>query len=142
MCSGLAFEINFRYRQVMHGKKPKILWLDCIGGLVVGTVVLIFASLLSDWEGLPKTTVQFMAIANLAYGSYSFYVTTRRQRPLSLVTILSVANIVWLPVCIVIVALFANQITGLGMLHLLGEGLYVAGLGVVEWRMRETLATT
>ena len=77
MCNGLVFEINFRYRQVMHGKTPKILWLDCIGGLVVGTVVLIFASLLSDWEGLPKTTVRFMGIANLAYGSYSFYVTTR-----------------------------------------------------------------
>ena len=117
----------------------KILWLDCLGGIVVGIVVLAICQRLSNWEGLPLTIIVALGLVNLSYGTYSLYVTTRRPRPMNLVKILAVANMAWLVVCIAIASTYWNQITGLGLLHLLGEGAYVAGLGYTEWKMREML---
>lgn len=119
-----------------------ILWLDCIGGLVVGVVVLASCWLLAAWEGLPLSVVVLMGMANLAYGSYSLCVTTRRRRPMYLLKVLAAANIAWLPVCIAVAALWWNQITSLGLLHVICEGAYVAGLGYTEWKIRNLLAVT
>lgn len=119
---------------------PKILWLDCLGGLIVGVVVLAICQPLSNWEGLPVTVVVAMGIANLVYGFFSLFVTLRRPRPKRLVTTLAVANMVWLLVCMIIASLFWTQISGLGLLHVLGEGTYVAGLGYTEWKLRDRLS--
>lgn len=120
----------------------KILWLDCLGGLTVGVLVLATCSLLSLWENLPVGVVIAMGLANLLYGSYSLYVTTRKPRPLPLVSGLAVANMSWLLVCIAIAVIYWQRITGLGLLHVLGEGIYVAGLGVVQWQWRQKLSGT
>ena len=53
---------------------------------------------------------------------------------------LAIANIIWLPVCLVIAGAYLSQITIFGGLHVIGEGIYVAGLGVFEWINRRTLA--
>ena len=119
-----------------------ILWLDCVGGLVVGIIVLVFCKVLSNWEGLPLSVVAFMAIMNLVYGAFSLFITLRKPRPIILVRILAIANMAWLLVCIAIVATWFNQLTLLGWIHVLGEGLYVATLGWVEWKWRDRIGTT
>ena len=119
----------------------RILWVDCIGGLVVGILVLVLCQLLSDWENLPLATVIVMGAANLAYGGYSLFVTTRKKRPLILVKILAMANMVWLLVCVAIATMYWRLISLLGIVHVIGEGIYVAGLGFVEWKMKASLAT-
>ena len=119
----------------------RILWVDCIGGLVVGFVVLAFCQLISGWENLPLATVIVMGFANLVYGGYSLFVTTRKKRRLILIKILAMANMAWLLVCVTIAAMYWNQISLLGIVHVIGEGIYVAGLGFVEWNMKESLVT-
>lgn len=124
----------------MATTKDKILWTDCLGGLAVGVIVLLIHRLLSHWENLPASIVVTMGCANLLYGSYSLYVTTRNPRPRYLISILSAANMCWLLVCVGIVLIFRNEISLLGFLLVLGEGVYVSALGFTEWRMRDALS--
>lgn len=120
--------------------KVTILWIDCLGGLMVGFFVLLFCSLISAWTNLPTSIVISMALANLLYGSYSLYVTTRKSRSILLVKILAVANICWLFVCISIAVYYWQEVSALGLLHVIGEGIYVAALGLVEWRWKHVLS--
>ena len=124
----------------MSGSIDKILWFDCIGGLIVGCVVLAMYKLMSDWESLPAAVIFSMGVANLAYGSYSLFVTTRQPRPLVMVKLLAIANMFWLIVCLVIATAYWQQISILGMLHVVGEGIYVAALGLAEWKWRLLLS--
>jgi hypothetical protein len=120
--------------------RNNILWIDCVGGILVGCIVLACSRLLSDWENLPLSIVFGMGVANLLYGTYSLYVTTRNPRPLILVQILAIANMLWLLVCITIAARFWQDVSMLGLFHVLGEGIYVATLGYAEWKWRDTLS--
>lgn len=124
----------------MSNSSDRILWVDCLGALIVGCVVLSIYKLLSDWESLPTAIVFSMGIANLAYGSYSVFVTTRKPRPLLMVKILAIANMFWLIVCVAIATAFWQQMSFLGVLHLVGEGIYVAALGLTEWKWRMLLS--
>jgi len=38
------------------------------------------------------------------------------------------------------VVTYWNEISALGICHMLAEGIYVASLGVIEWRWRNALA--
>ena len=98
----------------MSNSNDKILWVDCLGGLIVGCVVLSIYKLLNDWESLPTSIVVSMGVANLAYGSYSLFVTTRNPRPLMMVKLLAVANMFWLIVCLAIATAFWRQDICLG----------------------------
>ena len=60
--------------------RPRILWLDCLGGLIVGIVVVAICQPLSNWECLPVSIMMGMGIANLIYGCFSLFVTLRRPR--------------------------------------------------------------
>ena len=51
-------------------RKGRLLWVDGLGGLLVGAVVLLLSGWLSELEGLPEGFVVFMAGTNLVYGSY------------------------------------------------------------------------
>ncbi len=118
---------------------PPILLLDCTGGIFVGISVLAMCQLLSELEGLPLSVVILMGVANLVYGCYSLFMATRRNRSINMIGLLAFANMAWLLVCLAIATTWWAQITVLGLLHVLGEGVYVAGLGYTEWRMRHTL---
>lgn len=122
------------------GKRQNILWVDCIGGLIVGVLILCFCQLISEWDSLPLWIVIVVGIANLAYGGYSLWITTRNPRPMILVKILALANMAWLVVCVAIVVSHWSEISPFGILHKLGEGIYVASLGYTEWRWRKTLS--
>ena len=118
-----------------------ILWIDCLGGLVVGVLVLLFHPFLSQIEGLPKLTVVFMGVANLVYGSFSLFVTTGKRRSIAQVKMLALMNMAWLIVCLGIVYLWFDDITVIGIVLVVGEDSYVATLGFVEWKWRARLAT-
>ena len=126
----------------MTNPNDRILWLDYIVGLVVGLAVIMLCRLISDIENLPVSIVGTMGVANLLYGSYSLFVTTRRGRSKKLIEILAVANVIWLFICISILVCYWQQISIFGLIHVLGEGVYVAVLGLVEWQLRERLSRT
>jgi hypothetical protein len=127
-------------RAMLNITKQNILWVDCIGGLFVGVLVLCLCRLISSWGGLPIRIVAMVGFANLFYGTYSLWLTTRTPRPMVFLQILALANMAWLLVCISIVVSHWSEITILGITHKLTEGIYVAGLGYMEWQWREKLA--
>lgn len=124
--------MNWRY---------KLLRIDSLGGLSVGLAGLLFSNWLSAWYGLPRGFIVFMALVNIAYGCYSFSLLVRTKRPLRLIVLLVVANLVWAVLCVLWVAIFAQTATPFGIIHLLGEALFVGGLAYLEWRNRNFLLT-
>ena len=119
----------------------RILWIDCIGALLVGAVVFFAFEALAALERLPVSVVLSMSAVNLVYGAYSLFVTTRSPRPALLVKVLAIANMFWLVICVAIAITYRNQVSGLGLLHVLGEGVYVACLGAFEWSMVSELSS-
>ena len=119
--------------------KKNILWFDCIGGLLVGILVLMACRLISGLDSLPLWVILSVGIANLVYGSYSLWLATRRPRPILPLKILAIANMAWLGACLTIVAVFWQSISLFGILHKLSEGIYVATLGYLEWKWRNTI---
>ena len=120
----------------------KLLWLDCLGGISVGGIVLAISKLLSRWQNVPVNVVIAMGIANLLYGSFSLYVTTRKPRRLKQVRTLAVANMFWLIVCLFITIAYRKDLSMIGWLLILGEGVYVAGLGFTQWRWQRELTVS
>lgn len=116
-----------------------LLWIDCTGGLVVGTLVLSLADWLSALYALPLGLVVAMGIANLAYGTFSLSLARRRVRPPALLLLLVAANIAWAIACATTAAFVATQASVFGLAHLLLESVYVGGLGALEWRHRKSL---
>lgn len=123
----------------MKNGRRRLLWVDGLGGLVVGVIVILLFGWLSELEGLPQKVLIFTGVANLVYGSFSTSLAARRVRPLKLIVFLAIANIAWSPVCLLLAIQFSESITSVGIVHLIGEGLYVGGLGCLEWRWREWL---
>ncbi len=124
--------MNWRY---------KLLQIDSFGGLSVGLLMLLLSYWLSGWYGLPRGFIIFIALANIAYGCYSFSLLRRVKRPLSLVVVLVVANLCWAVLCVLWAAIYAQSASPLGTIHLLGEAVFVGGLACLEWRYREFLLT-
>lgn len=116
-----------------------LLWLDCSGGLFVGVIVLAIYPLLANWHSLPSTLIVVMGLANLVYGCYSLSLARRQQRPLHLIQLLAIANMTWGIVCFCLFGIWWESVSLLGAIHLIGEGIYVGGLGLLEWRWREAL---
>ena len=119
-----------------------LLWLDCSAGAIVGALVLPLAGWLSRLEGLPREVLLFTGVANLLYAALSFSLAVRRVRPMRLLTLLVVANLVWVPVCVGLAVFFGGQATPFGFAHLLGEVCFVGGLAVLEWIHRHQLLTS
>jgi hypothetical protein len=80
-----------------------------------------------------------MGGVNLAYAAYSFSLARRRRRPMPLIAILVMANLVWAGLCFRWAFVFAESASLLGLVHLVGEGLFVGGLALLEWRWRNLL---
>ena len=118
----------------------RILWVDALGALGAGTLVLLLSHWLAAWYRMPPAVVTGLALANLGYGSFSFALarTPRWRRPAA-VWLLILANWGWLAVSLLLLARHGAAASALGVAHLLVEGLYVAALGTVEWRVRRQL---
>ena len=75
--------------------RQQLLWADCLGGLAVGTLVLLLSSWLSELYRLPLDLVRFMGWVNVGYGAYSLSLARRSVRPLALIQLLAAANVSW-----------------------------------------------
>lgn len=121
--------------------KKHMLWIDGIGGLAVGILVLSVNPWLSELYRLPQAFIVFMGITNLAYGSYSTSLVIRKSRSKSHISILALANSAWGLLCFLFVTYFFENITLFGITTLVLEGIYVAGLGYLEWKWMAHLIT-
>jgi len=119
--------------------KRDLLWIDSRAGLAVGFGMFVLSGWLSSWFGLPRELLLIMGAANLAYGLYSGWLFTRTLRPPGAITALVVANGIWAMSCLTAAYHFAPGASVFGLAHLVGEGLFVGTLAVVEWRRRESL---
>ncbi|MEM6783360.1 MAG: hypothetical protein AAF624_06455 [Bacteroidota bacterium] len=119
--------------------RRNLLWVDCTGALVAGVLVLALSGWLADLHGLPRSVLLFTGMMNLAYGSFSFSLARRTERPRPLLSLLASANMAWPLVCIALVVMHRAAIGPTGLLHLLGEAVYVGGLGFIEWQSRDLL---
>ncbi len=119
--------------------RKHILWVDSIGGLLVGALMLIFHSWLSEFYGLPVWLVVFVGTVNMLYGTYSFTVARMAVRPVWRIVLLAVANFSWTINCMIMALIFMNSATIFGMIHIVGEGLYVGVLAYFEWTWCEEL---
>lgn len=122
--------------------RRKLLWVDCTAGAVVGVAVLLLHDWLNKWYQLPQSLVFFMGVMNLTYALYSFSLARRSKRPMSLIRLLVIANLVWALLLVWWVFVFFETASLLGLGYLLLEALFVGGLAVLEWRSRELLQTT
>ena len=121
--------------------RRKLLWVDCTAGAVAGVAVLTTRGWLSEWHQLPEDFLRLTGWVNLAYGSYSFSLAMLSRRPKPLLLLLIVANLTWAVFCWRWAVVYSATASPLGLTHLVGEGLFVGGLGCLEWRWRELLRT-
>ncbi len=119
----------------------QLLWVDCMAGASVGVVVVLLSGWLSGFYGLPVYIVLLSGAANLAYAAYSFSLAIRPRRPLPLIALLVLANLSWTVVCWCLATVFSATATPFGLVHLVGEGLFVGGLACLEWKVRDQLLT-
>ena len=120
--------------------KKNIIWIDGLGGLIVGILVLVFQNWLSTLYSLPLKLVVIIGIVNLIYGSYSTYLALWSKFSEKHILFLAFANMAWTIVCLVLLGTFAKTASIFGLLLFILEGLYVGGLGVLEFRWRKYLS--
>lgn len=116
-----------------------LLLIDSRAGLAVGAAVVSLAPWLSELYGLPRTLVLGMGIAGVAYGTYSFVLERRQERPRAALMLLVVGNALWGVFCLTTAVLLAATATPLGTAVLVLEGAFVGGLAALEWQHRELL---
>ena len=121
--------------------RARLLWFDGSAGLVVGAAMVLLRGWLAELYGLPQDLLLFMGVVNLLYGLNSSSLAARSLRPQKLIVVLVVANLMWALVCLVLAVSYGADASVLGLLHLLVEGVFVGGLGCLEWRWRGLLAT-
>ena len=123
-----------------HRWVQRILWIDGIAALSAGVLALVFGGFLADLYALPRQLITFVGAVNLAYSTYSLTLASQRRRRTAYIVGLASANGLWACVCAGLVIRFRNEAGALGLAVILFEGVFVAGLAVLEWRNRHALA--
>lgn len=108
--------------------------MDSRAGLATGALSLAVAPWLATFYGLSLTVVLAVAVANVGYGSFSFWLTTQPHPPRELVRALAVANAAWALLCLGAVAYFYGDASIFGVAHFAIEGAFVGALAYAEWR--------
>lgn len=117
-----------------------LLRIDSTAALLAGSLTALLAPWLARWYGLPLPVLQGIAAVNLLYGLYSGWLASRpAPRPLAGIKLLVGANLGWTLACLLLAALFHHTASALGLLHLIGEGVFVGALALSEWRQRRSL---
>ncbi|MFY7952021.1 MAG: hypothetical protein ACOVT5_05895 [Armatimonadaceae bacterium] len=112
-----------------------LIWVDCIAGGLVGSLVLLLRGWLAELYGLPKLLVLVMGLANVAYACFSFALALRRRgEHVPLLRVVAVANVLWAVVCVGLSVVWFGRASLIGIGSLVGEAVFVGGLGVLEWR--------
>ena len=98
-------------------------------------LVLFLLDALAGLFALPRELVRVMGIANLAYAAVSFTLAmSARRGRVPFLRVVAAANLAWGVVCFALAVAFAAEASGFGLAQLIGEGLFVGGLGALEWR--------
>lgn len=122
----------------MNARARAILWLDSIGAVAVGILVLSLRAWLAPLLGFSVGLVTFLGGMNLVYGAYSgplaFRASRGRDPSRFAVDFLVVANLAWAMVCASIALLNGRGASVFGIGHVALEGLYVGSLALVERR--------
>jgi hypothetical protein len=109
--------------------------VDWIAGAVVGVLVLVLRGWLADLYSLPADLLLVMGVANLAYACVSFTLAMRsRGSHVPFLRVVAAANGMWAIVCAALAVVWLGQASVFGMGQLIGEAIFVGGLGVLEWR--------
>lgn len=121
---------------------PKLLWIDGTAAALAGSLCLLLSPALAQLHALPQNLLQLVGVVNLLYATYSFSLALRARRSPQLIALLVLANSAWALVCLGMAASFAGTASILGIAHLLGEAVFVAGLAGLEWKWRARLLRT
>jgi hypothetical protein len=129
----------FRCNWKKMNLRGRILWIDGIAALLSGGLLLLAADGLAEWYNIFRETLSFIALVNLAYGTYSISIAMLNKRPLVLIVMLVIANLLWSINCLRLACLFRDTASFFGLTHLVGEAIFVGGLAILEWRYRKLL---
>ncbi len=119
--------------------KGNILRIDGSAGLIAGVIMWLLSDVLIALYQIPAWIFTINIIANLVYGISSSLLASWPHRPLGAVVTLSVANLLWAVLCFVTAVVIAPATSIFGIGHLVGEGIFVGILGLLEWRWRHAL---
>jgi hypothetical protein len=117
----------------------RILWIDGIAALSAGVLSLVFAGLLADLYRLPQQLITVLGVVNLAYSAGSLTLAAQPRRRLAYIVGLASANGLWACVCVALVIRLRSEASALGLAIIIFEGVFVAGLALLEWRHRHAL---
>ncbi len=125
-------------------KAGEILTIDSAGALVVGSLTVVLAPMLTIWHGWSEGFALFVGLVNIAYGCFSGFLAFRLNRTgqfsRNSIIILVIANAVWAGHCFTQVWWLIPSATWLGLSHLIFEGIYVIILAFFEARIVLTTA--
>ena len=117
-----------------------ILRIDGSAGLSAGVVVWLLSDMLIGLYQIPTWLLTINISANLVYGIGASLLAAWHHRPIGAVVALSMANLLWAVLCLVTAVLLVPTASLFGVGHFVFEGIFVATLGIIEWRWRTTLA--
>lgn len=113
----------------------RLIMIDWIGGAVAGALVLFFREWLTRLYSLPPDLLLVIGIANLAYSCVSFTLAMRSHGvTVPYLRVIAVANVAWAVCCAVFTVVWFNSASVFGLGQLVGEAVFVGGLGLLEWR--------
>jgi hypothetical protein len=119
--------------------RRQLLWIDGLAGLLGGVSLFLTLDRLVEWYNIPRETLVIIGVANLAYATYSLSIAMLKKRPEILIVILVTANLTWALNCLRMAVTFCGTASIFGLIHLIGEALFVGGLAFLEWRYRKDL---
>ena len=123
----------------MNRIRRDLLWFDCTAAFIAGAAVLLLSGWLSALYRLPRELLVVMSIITLVFGTFSFSLARRRERPAILIRTLIFANASWAVVAAVLGVYFATTASVFGLLHFAAEVIFVGGLAMLEWSQRDRL---
>lgn len=110
-----------------------------MAGLTVGVALLALRPFLVGFYGLSHEMVGFIGFANVGYSLFGLGLAALPARPRGLLYWLVFANFLWSVVCVVLLARVWSSASFFGLAHIVLEGLFVAGLGLLEVRYQRDI---
>lgn len=112
----------------------RVLWADAGLGGSTAVVGLFFFTDLNPLLGLPTYLIVGIAIVTLGYAVGAFRLARRENVSNPQLRALVIANWAWTAVSVVLLLVYGNQATPLGLVFLILQVLVVGGLAYVEGR--------
>jgi len=120
-------------------ERRNILRIDGSAGLSAGMVVWLLSDVLVGLYQIPTWLLTINISANIVYGMGASLLASWQHRPIGAIVALSAANLLWAVVCLVTAVLLVPTASLFGVGHFVLEGIFVATLGILEWRWRADL---